>query len=269
MSLIVYGDFSCLDCYLAARRVDILAAAGVRVDFRAVEQHPELPVPGRRLSVADEDTMSERCSELQRLLLPGENLPWTMPRFTPKTEAAVSAYAESYGSPVEGDARRLLFELYWREGADIGNPNVLRGPLAGPVLRSGPDPDPLRQIAVSVDRAPITTDAYRRIRTWQAALQKIGGPTLPVVLLGGAVLHGLDALRRLGKEISYAHAEVNPKMPDPRRYPPVDVQPSASWVSQTGGQWRSSHRPGGTPEPPARYLQFRPDATHIVFTGAN
>ena len=37
MVLIVYGDFSCPDCYLASRRADALSAAGVTVDWRAVD----------------------------------------------------------------------------------------------------------------------------------------------------------------------------------------------------------------------------------------
>jgi hypothetical protein len=247
MSLTVYADFSCPDCYLAARRVDMLAAAGVPVDFRAVERAPELPVPGRRLSAADHDALAERFSELQHLLLPGERLPWTVPPILPKTEASVSAYAQIHGSRVDGEVRRLLFELYWQVGADIGNPNVLRTPLAGPVLRAGSDVDPLRQIGyvVSVDRAPITTDAYRRIRSWRAEWRELGCPALPVVLISGATLHGVDALRRLGKEISYAGADIAPHSADPRRYPHIDVRPSAAWVSWVGGRWRNVYRVGG------------------------
>jgi len=41
MGLIVYSDFSCPECYLASRRVDALRAAGVEVDWRAVEHDQE------------------------------------------------------------------------------------------------------------------------------------------------------------------------------------------------------------------------------------
>lgn len=247
MTLIMYADFHSPECFLAGRRADVLAAARVPVDFRAVEQQPELPVPGRRLSPADQDALKTRFEELTGLLLPDESLPWTMPPITPKTEAAVSAYAEIYGSPVESDVRRLLFELYWREGADIGNPNVLRSPLAGAVLRAGAHADPLRQFgyAVSVNGAPITIDACQRIRSWRAEWQDLGAPALPVLLVGGATLGGIDALRRLGKEIDYAGVEITPRLPDPRRYPHVQVRPPAAWVAQIGGRWRTVYRPGG------------------------
>lgn len=240
----VYADFTCPQCYLAARRCELLAASGVSVDFRAVEHRPDLPVSGLRVSSADQDELTVRFAALQRLLLPGEGLPWEMPALTPKSEAAVSAFAAVAGSPGADDVRRLLFELYWLHGVDIGSPNALRGPLAGPVLRSGVDADPLRQIgyAVTVDRGPVTTDAYRRIRSWRAQWRELGSPELPVLLAGGATLHGVDALRHLGKQIIQVGAQVAPQLGDPRRYPPEPVRPSASWVSQIGGRWRNGYR---------------------------
>lgn len=244
MSLIVYADFSCPDCYLASRRADALVAAGVSIDWRAVEHAPQLPVAGMRLSAADQQAVTERFAVLDDLLLPGEVLPWTVPTFVPKTEAAVSAYAEAYGAGVADDVRRLLFELYWVHGVDIGSPTVLRTPLAGPILRSHSMSEPLREsgYAVSVDRAPITTAAHRRIRSWTSEWFEWGSPALPIVLTGGATLSGVDALRRLGKEIGYVDAQVDPELDDPRRYPAVSVRPSASWVSQIGGRWRNAYR---------------------------
>lgn len=244
MSLIVYADFSGPECYLAGRRCDALAEAGVPVDFRAVEHRPARPVAGMRLTAAEQDRLTDRFRMLDDLLLPGEQLPWTMPPISVKSEAAISAYAAVADTPVAAEVRRLLFELYWREGKDIGNPNALRTPLAGPVLRSGADADPLRQIgyAVSVDRGPITTDAYRRIRFWRAEWRALGEPELPVVLTEGATLHGLEAIRRLGKELAYVGADVDPDLPDPRRYAPERVQPSPFWVSWIGGRWRNNYR---------------------------
>ena len=244
MSMIVYGDFTCPECYLAALRCDLLTAAGVDVDFRAVERRPELPVTGTRLSANDRDALAGRFRALQDLLLPGEQLPWAMPQVVPKSEAAVSGYAAVSDTAVAGDVRRLLFALYWREGLDIGSPNVLRTPLAGPVLRSGSNADPLRQIgyAVSVDRGPVTTDAYRRIREWRAQWQDLGDPALPLLLVDGATVHGVDALRRLGKELTYVGADLAPESADARRYPPEQVKPSPFWVSWIGGRWRNSYR---------------------------
>lgn len=244
MTLIVYADFTSPECYLASSRVDALRAAGVEVDWRAVEHQPNLPVPGRGLSSVEQDRLAERFAAVTDVLLARERLPWAMPTVVPKTEAAVSAYAESYGSGVADDVRRLLFRLYWSQGADIGSPTVLRTPLAGPILRGSSDADPLREsgYAVSVDRGPITTGAFRRIRRWRAEWQELGFPELPVVLTGGATLSGLDVLRCLGKQITDAHADPAPGLEDPRRYPLVSGRPQAAWVSEIGGRWRNAYR---------------------------
>ena len=240
MSLVFYADFTNPDCYLAARRCDALAAVGVPVDFRAVGHRPDP-------TVIDQDAVTERFGVLQHLLLPGEQLPWTRPPRISTSEAAVSAYAAVSDTPVAGEVRRLLFELYWRDGIDIGNPNLLRTPLAGPVLRSGSAADPLRQTgyAVHVDRGPVTTAAYRRIRAWRTEWQELGSPALPVLLVEGATLHGADALRRLGKELILAGADVAPLLPDPRRYASERVRPSPFWVSWIGGRWRNGYRTAG------------------------
>jgi hypothetical protein len=247
MSLTIYADFSCPDCYLAGRRADVLAAAGVATDWRAVEHVPHLPVGGRRMSPAEQDLLGERFAALSGLLLPDEELPFALPGLQPRTEASVSAYAEVYGTAVDDEVRRLLFDLYWQRGADIGSPTVLRTPLAGPVLRACSSAEPLREsgYAVSVDRGPITTDGYRRIRAWRSEWEELGNPPLPVVLIGGATLSGVDALRRLGKEIEYVDARVDPTLDDPRRYPQIGDRPSVGWVSRVGGRWRNAYRLSG------------------------
>jgi hypothetical protein len=214
------------------------------VDWRAVEQQPRLAVGGRRLSSAERDRLTKRFGALRDVLLSEETLPWAMPTITPKTQAAVSAYAESYGAGVGDDVRRLLFRLYWSDGADIGSPAVLRVPLIGPMLRGDSDADPLREsgYAVSVDRGPITTEAYRRIRSWRTEWQELGSPGLPVVLAGGSTLTGLDAVRRLGKEVIYVEATTEPELEDPRRYPQGSGRPPAAWVSGIGGRWRHAYQ---------------------------
>ncbi|HET6876646.1 MAG TPA: DsbA family protein [Jatrophihabitans sp.] len=245
MSLIVYADFACPDCYLAARRADVLAAAGVEVDWRAVEHRRAVPVAGLPLSDSEQQELVSRLAGLDTLLLPGESLPHRLPTIRPRTEAAIAAYAAVSATPVGAEVRRLLFELYWRFGADIGSPSVLRGPLTGPVLRSGASAEPLRQsgYAVSFDRGPLTTEAFRRIRDWRREWADLGSPLSPVVLADGATLAGTDALRRLGKEIAYAGAPVDAALAEPRRYPPIDDRPPASWVSWVGGRWRNAYRP--------------------------
>lgn len=239
MSLIVYGEFVGPECYLASRRVDALAAAGVDVDWRAVEPRPGLGMSAERLTDADRAALADRLAELDDLLVPGERLPRRAPAFRPHAGAAVSAYAEAYGAGVDADVRRLLFELYWRRGVDIGSPAALREPLTGPILRGSAAAYPLREsgYAVSVAGGPVTTDAYARIRSWRSQWMELGEPELPVLFAGAARLSGTDALRRLGKEIGYAGADPDPDLADPMRYPSLTVRPGMSWLSQIGGPW--------------------------------
>lgn len=157
-----------------------------------------------------------------------------------RTEAAVSAYAEAYEAGVGADVRRLLFDAYWRHGLDIGNPEVLRKLVAGPILRGRSPSSPLRDYgyAVSVSGAPITTAAWRRMRHWQDAWARLSTDALPVLLVDHEpVRTGVEALRWLEKELVATGAELNPDLPDPARYPAARVRPSMDWVSRVGGPW--------------------------------
>ena len=244
-TITVYADFTTPEAYLASRRADILLAAGVALDWRAVQARPNLPVTGHRLSADERDALAARFAALTATLLPGETLPHVIPSLLPRTEAAVTALAEVHATPVAAEVRRLLMALYWTEGADIGSPAALRTPLAGPVLRAGSGSGPLRDsgFAVSVDRGPVTTDGWLRSRGWTAEWSAQGRPELPLVLVDGATLAGRDAVERLGKEIVAAHAPVGLALDgNPRRYPAERVRPDPHWLSWTGGRWRNAYR---------------------------
>lgn len=242
MSLTVYADFNCPECYAASRRVDALLAAGVQVDWRAVEHEPGLSRVAAPVSPGLREQLAERLGRLTDELLPGEILPATIPAIVPRTTATVSAYAEAYGAQVPDDVRRVLFELYWRDGVDIGNPAALYGPLVGPMLRGITDVDPVRDhgCAVAVTGDPVSTAAYRRIRRWRTEWHDLGGLPLPLVLVDGAQLSGLDAVERLGKEVAAVGADPNPTLPNPYRYPSPSVRPDRGWLSEFGGQWRNA-----------------------------
>ena len=238
MSVVVYADFTCPECYLAARRTDALAAAGANVEWRAIERERRLPVGGTPLAETELAELRTRFAILDDLLLPGERLPWSAPRVLARSEAAVTAYAEALGAGVGDAVRRLLFDLYWQQGVDIGSPAALRSPLAGPIRRGRSGVDALRYsgYAVSVDRGPITTAAHDQIAQWRQQWRDLGSPQLPVVLLGGATLTGLDALRRLGKESGYMDAPLEPgsegALPKPK--PRVNARPGPHWTSRVG-----------------------------------
>ncbi|MET9272970.1 DsbA family protein [Kribbella sp. NPDC003557] len=239
-SLVVYADFAAPECYLASRRVDALVAAGIAVDWRAVEQNPRQPVNGRALVADDRTETEKRMAAVTALLLPREQLPWQLPRMVPNTEAAVSGYAEAYGAEVGDDVRRLLYAAYWVDGSDIGSPEVLRRRLTGPILRGRSTSSPLRDsgYAVAVSRGPITTSAWRRIRVWREEWVYLGTGEVPTLVAGdGSPSTGEAALRRLEKEILRAGAEIDPDLPDPAKFPVKPVRPPKTWVSEVGGTW--------------------------------
>jgi hypothetical protein len=214
--MIVYADFSCPYSYVASHRVDALAEVGVRVQWRAIEREPSLPVSGRPLSGG-----GELASQLSEPLRPGERPPWRMPGFVPNTEAAVSGYAEACGAGVAEQVRRVLFDAYWVHGADIGSAEVLRRLLAGPIQRGHSTSFPLHDFgyAVSPSRGPITTKAWRRIRHWRAGWAALNLTRTPGLIAdGGEILCGAAAVDYLGEQVIHLGAPVNPVLPDPMSY---------------------------------------------------
>lgn len=241
MELVIYADFGSPACYAASRRADALVAAGVRVDWRAIEPDPRLPVGGVRMSAAERDALERELETVSGLLLPGEELPASIPAFRPNARGPVAGYAEAYGAGVADDVRRVLFSAYWGRGLDIGSVEVLRRLLAGPVLRGHATSVPLSDfgLAVSPSRGPITMGAFRRIRDWSAQWRDLNAAPLPLLVVDGALpVAGETALRRLEKEIDRAGAEVRPTLPDPARYPFVPDPPALTWASSNGGPWR-------------------------------
>jgi hypothetical protein len=109
------------------------------------------------------------------------------------------------------------------------------------MLRGHSSAEALREsgYAVSVARGPITTGAWRRIRFRRADWERLGSRELPALLDdSGLIVTGEPALRRLAKEIAYVDAPLDPRLPDPARYPERTVRPLIGWASQTGGHWR-------------------------------
>lgn len=199
MSLIVYADFNCPYSFLASRRVDALQAAGLDVDWRAVEHDPSIAFTGIRLDDAGRADVERELEQVRALLIPGEEYPAQACGVMPSTRAAVVAYAEAVGAGVADDVRRLLYDAYWLEGRDIGSPEVLRPMLAPAILRGHSDSFPLQNsgYAVSVSRGPITYGAHLRIRAWHDEWDVLGTSTVPTIVHDGETVPGVDGLARL------------------------------------------------------------------------
>lgn len=133
---------------------------------------------------------------------------WGGPTLVPKTQAAVSAYAEGCGAEVGDEIRWLLFTAYWVDGMDIGNPAVLFALLGGTFMRGNATSEPIREwgFAVTVTGGPITTRAWHLVRDWNQEWQTLGRPDLPATV-----------------ESAWR--------------PPTTVHPPATWVSQMGDPW--------------------------------
>jgi hypothetical protein len=131
------------------------------------------------------------------------------------------------------------YTAYWVRGLDIGSPEVPRTLLAGPILRGHSPTSPLREqgYAVSVTGAPMTTDAWRRIRRWREEWTHLDVGELPALVVHGAVYTGESALRRLDKELVAAGVDLNPSLPDAARYPTLRIHAPMDWVSRGRGSW--------------------------------
>jgi 2-hydroxychromene-2-carboxylate isomerase len=250
-TLVLYGDFSCPMCYVASQRVDALTNAGVAVQWRAVEHRPDLPVGGLRHDVNTLPAAERALGDARALLRPGEQLPAAVRALVPKTEAADSAYAEACGAQVRDEIRRLLFSAYGEHGVDIGNPIVLHTLLASAFMRGEATSDPIRRFgyAVAVTGGPITSAAWRLLRSWRQQWQALGAPELPSLWDGTTVKSGEHALRQLAVEVRQAPApgglleSATPRAKVGSKWrPPITVSPPATWVSQVGDPWLRAFR---------------------------
>lgn len=249
--IILYGDFNCPWSYLASRRAAVLAAAGVAVDWRAVEHEPWKP----RRNSDSSDRFIRLVEEMDKVvaeLLPGEALPYSLAGFLPHTEAALSGYAEAYAAGVATNVRHLLFEAFWMHAFDLGDPKVVRTLLVD-AIRSGHSPsEPLREwgYAVDVTGGPVSTTAWRLVAAWSGQWRDTGKETVPVLLVDGtAPRFGVDAVQWLGAELLSRGLESRP-VPcpaDPIVRTGTDLA-SLSWVSQNGNRWmRDYQRAHGKP----------------------
>lgn len=235
--LLLYGDFNCPWSYLASRRAAVLAAAGTAVDFRAVEHAPGAGGPG------PVQPLIEEMDRVLARLLPGEELPYDLAGFVPRSRAAIAAYAEGYAAGVADAVRRVLFEAFWVHGIDIGQAHVLRTLLVDE-LRSGASPsETVREWGYGVDvtGGPISTAAWRLSREWADQWRRTEGAegTVPLLVVPDhpRPYVGLDAVDWLGEQVAALEPEVRPATPQaPARPGPTDL-PSITWASSVGGGW--------------------------------
>lgn len=238
MSVIVYGDFTDPLSRIASLRTDALRRAGSAVDWRAVAGHRSTQVVSRPL---DEDTR-RRIAETEQwwrdTALPGEATATSNTHVVPSPGPPVSAYAEAVVAGVADHVRALLFRSHWVHNQDIGNPDVLRGLLAIPILhgRSPAEVHTESGYAVAISGGPLTTDGWRLIGQWRGEWRELGRPELPVVRDGGSTLVGREAVAHLGALISEAGASLPPALPavNPHPLPPLPVAAQRHGLARPG-----------------------------------
>ena len=214
MTVIVYGDFNCPYSYLASQRADLLIRAGIKVDWRAVEHDPCVPLTGSR-SDSDRAGWDREVAEVASLALLGEHVPSGPPAVISNTRAAVAAYAEAVSDGVADDLRRRLFTAIWTQGLHLSSAYEVRrlvtmlmwpqeditGRLSSPEFPSLliRDPDLTRIVrrsggTVAPDGSPLTVTGCRRISQWRQDWLALRSQVSPAVI--GAVLSvrsGVDA----------------------------------------------------------------------------
>lgn len=192
--IVVYGAFNSPWSYLASRRVELLAAVGLRVDWRAVDAET-----GRRDRLSDRATwfqsVREEMDQVVATLLPGERLPYTLAGFITRTDAAVTAYGEAYRLGAGPAIRGLLFEAFWLHAIDLeGEQSV--GTLVADALQSD-------IVAGEPSWGRLTNPASLLLsRQWATEWRDLGSPSPPALIVeGSANRTGSDAVGQLGEEL--------------------------------------------------------------------
>jgi 2-hydroxychromene-2-carboxylate isomerase len=180
--IVLYGDFNCPYSVLASARVDRLLDRGMEVEWRAVEHHPDLPVPGLPLTPKVAAALDRELAEVAEAMVPGEDVRLARPPVRSNTAAAVAAYAATAADRRSG-VRRALFRAIWEQGRDIGRPEELEA-VAGPAGAPGGQDGGAAELP----------------RRWQAAWDGIERHVVPLAVLpDGYISRGLGALSRLAR----------------------------------------------------------------------
>jgi hypothetical protein len=164
MDLIVYGDFNCPYSALASSRVDTLLAAGVAVEWRAVQHDVAMPEDGRPVEGELRKELQREIDEVKGLLRDGEAFGLPLPKVRPNTAQASRIFA----AHPDDDHRRMLFARAWEQSPGFESPDE--------------DAD----------------TAARWQREWDATDKKM----VPMLVLAdGYISRGLGALKRLADMI--------------------------------------------------------------------
>lgn len=202
LSISVYSDYICPFCYIGYARVERLHEHfELEVSWLPFEIHPDNPPQGRPVSELGYPPQQwERMMATLETMAKEEGLALAPRTFTTNSHQAL-LLAEAVKEQGEGAFPRLhqrLFEAYFRDRENIGDPEVLRV-LA---TESGVTPD----ILTKAWSDPVYE---RRLRDHSARAMQIGLQGVPAFIIGGHVLAGAlptETLVRAGRQAVEAHA---------------------------------------------------------------
>jgi 2-hydroxychromene-2-carboxylate isomerase len=210
----VYGDFNCPWSYLASRRAARMAVHGIEVDWRAVEHDPRA---AETLSKGSERLNGVRADmeKVAEVLLPGEQLPYSLAGFVPNTGAAIDEYATAYNLGEAERVRQVLFEALWLHSVDLDDVRVVHTIVGDAIMQggasSGESSLKRNDHTNGVVARSTTSTALGLRRMWVSEWRNTGRETVPVIVVEGAdPIFGIDAvewlgLRLLNRRLTGAH----------------------------------------------------------------
>ena len=164
----------------------------------AVESTSTLPRTGRRTPGPDRDRLREELAEVRRLSRDGEEIPEDVPAVLPHPRPVAAAFAEAVTLGRGPQVLDLLLRAYWQDGADVGDPEVLRRLLPRVLVddRAPCTGDPRREwgYVVSPAREPLTDGAYHLLGRWQRRWVELGRPGPLTLVDGDGCRTGSEAL---------------------------------------------------------------------------
>ncbi|MBX3234993.1 MAG: DsbA family protein [Nitrospiraceae bacterium] len=121
---VLYSDFNCPFCYAMHER---LHDSGLMqaVEWRGVQHAPHLPTPMQRWSGHLGAELRQEVTVVRRL---APELSIVVPKGKPNTRAAIEAAIRALRMDAAGAAGfiRSLYRLFWVEGKDISDPEILQ-----------------------------------------------------------------------------------------------------------------------------------------------
>ena len=185
MHIEIFSDVVCPWCYIGKRRLDAIldspAGEGLSVTWRPYQLYPQIPEEGipRQTFMAARFGDGAQASEIyQRIRAEAEQegleLDFEGIRMAPNTLRAHRLLSWAENSGRQHELAEALFRSYFREGRDVGDPEVLAA-VAG---EAGLDPDAAAAMLVSQDEVD-------KVRQELSLAEAVGVTGVPFFVMAG------------------------------------------------------------------------------------